>query len=571
MQPPRFFLYHCPVRPACYPHYGSWTIMRFLWAMRALLLGLALMPTIATAQQKHALLVAVGEYQRPDKLRTLKYPEADALAIKQALERADGTGYEVTLLLGRDATGPEVLKALREIAKKEGVGGHLILGFFGHGVQYGPDAYFCPFDTNVRQVVNADGQKLYDGNKPLLEPSPETMVPMREMLAAMALSDAKHKLLLADCCREDPNRARGGVVGRAFGSDLKLEDLPRNSAAMFACSEGEQAYELDDFGHGAFTAAFLKAFKSSENPTANELSVSVYRGVQSLVQPKGVKQTVNSLFSGGVIDLGMVNRVAAVKRPAPEMRSSAQSPTLKEPTTEISTVRNQVDMQLVPISPGTFWMGSANDQEGRFSDEVRHVVTISRAFHISTTEVTQAQYQAVMQNNPSIVRQPQHPVDSVSWNDAVRFCEALSALPAEKAAGRVYRLPTEAEWEYACRAGQESRFHFGDDAQQLVQYAWFKANAAGSQSLPVKQKQPNAWGIYDMHGNVYEWCADWYEAKISPSPATDPTGPTSGSERVMRGGSFREDAKYLRSAARMSYPPQSSFPFVGFRVVMEQQ
>jgi len=177
----------------------------------------------------------------------------------------------------------------------------------------------------------------------------------------------------------------------------------------------------------------------------------------------------------------------------------------------------------------------------------------------------------VMQKNPSALKQPQHPVENVSWEDSVRFCEALSALEEEKKAGRVYRLPTEAEWEYSCRAGQDSRFTFGDDPLKLPEFAWFKGNADGSQSYPVKQKRPNAWGLYDLHGNVYEWCSDWYDAKISANAASDPTGPISGGERVMRGGSFREDTKYLRSAARMSYPQQASFPFVGFRVVMEQR
>ncbi len=298
-------------------------------------LCLVLLPTIVFAQQKHALFVAVGEYERPGKLATLKYPEDDARAIKSMLEREDGTGYEVTLLAGKDATKDRVLKALHEIAKKGKGGGYLILGFFGHGVQYGADAYFCPFDTDVRPVVGANGKALFNGNKPLLQPDPETMVPMREMLLAMTQSDAMHKLLLADCCREDPTRARG-LAGRAFGSELKLEDLPRNSAAMFACSREEQAYELDEVGHGAFTQAFLDAFKRAENPTANELSVSVSRGVQNLVRPMGVKQNVNTLLSGSVVELGIENPNARTKSFAPEMRAP-NAPKLNEPTAAVPT------------------------------------------------------------------------------------------------------------------------------------------------------------------------------------------------------------------------------------------
>ncbi len=543
-------------------------LMRPNWAIIKLLgLSLVFLPTSVFAQQKHALFVAVSEYKRPQKMATLRYPEDDARAIKSMLERVDGSGYEVTLLVGKDATKDRVSDALKEIAKKED-SDYLILGFFGHGVQYGADAYFCPFDTNVRDAVDASGNALFNGNLPLLEPDPKTMVPMKEMLSAMKKSDATHKLLLADCCREDPTRARG-LAGRAFGSELKLEDLPRNSAAMFACSEKEQAYELDGVGHGAFTQAFLDAFKRAENPTANELSVSVSRGVQNLVRPMGVKQNVNTLISGGVIDLGMVNPTATVKSITPEMRSS-KAPMLNEPAAAIATIRNRIDMQLVPISSGKFWMGSTNDDKDRYKDEVRHEVTITKPFYMSITEVTQAQYQAVMKNNPSVMKQPEHPVESVSWNDAVLFCETLSALPEEKAAGRIYRLPTEAEWEYACRAGQDTRFSFGDDSVRLSEFAWFKGNADGSKSSPVKQKQPNAWGLYDIHGNVYEWCTDFYVEKIPSKEAIDPSGPAVGSERVMRGGSFREDAKYLRSAARISYSAVTSKAFIGFRVVMEQ-
>jgi sulfatase modifying factor 1 len=267
----------------------------------------AMLPMLI-AQEKHALLVGVGEYLRPDKLSTLRFSEKDAIAIRELLE---SSGYRVTILVGPDATRVKILAALEDVAKQTKVGGPLILGFFGHGVQYESDAYFCPYDTDIRQVVNADGQKLWDGNKPLLEPDPQTMVHMREMLATMKKSDAGHKLLLADCCRENPNRPRGALKPRAFGSELKLEDLPRNSAAMFACSEDEQAFESDDWGHGAFTKAFLDACRSSEQITANELSVSVFNGVQSLVAPTGNRQTVNTLISGGVIQLGIVNKSVA--------------------------------------------------------------------------------------------------------------------------------------------------------------------------------------------------------------------------------------------------------------------
>jgi formylglycine-generating enzyme required for sulfatase activity len=533
-----------------------------------LCLTLSFSPSFLVAQTKHALLVAVGKYELPDKLGTLKYPEADARAIQGILTREDGSGYQVTLLLGPDATRARILEELEKISKEGKAGGHLILGFFGHGVQFGADAYFCPYDTNVRQVVNADGQKEWIGNKPLLEPDPATMVPMREMLAAMDLSKAGSKLLLADCCRENPNGARG-ITSRAFGSELRLSDLPNNTAAFFACDRDELAYELDELGHGVFTKAFLDALANSERPTANELSVTVSRGVTNILASQNKTQTVKPLVSG-VIDLGIINIVGPVGSGAPDMQRSGVAPTLTEPSAEIATIRNSIDLQLVPIPAGKFRMGSPTTEAGRYSDEPPREVTISRGFHMSVTEVTQSQYQAVMGSNPSIVRQPQHPVENVTWQEAVRFCEALSNRPEEKAAGRSYRLPTEAEWEYAARASQTTRFHFGDELERLSDFAWFKSNSDGNTPQAVKQKQPNAFGLYDMYGNVYEWCSDWY-VKLPSGAATDPQGPTTGGERVMRGGSFRDDAKFLRSAARMSYPPQEAKAFCGFRVVMEER
>ena len=164
---------------------------------------------------------------------------------------------------------------------------------------------------------------------------------------------------------------------------------------------------------------------------------------------------------------------------------------------------------------------------------------ITKPFYVGAQEVTQAQYQQVMGTNPSHFQNAQHPVDSVSWEDAVRFCEKLSALAEEKTAGHRYRLPTEAEWEYACRAGHTTRFSCGESDSSLGDYAWHRENS-GLSPHAVGQKRPNAWGLYDMHGNVWEWCADWYEddADRKVLPADDPTGPATGSDRVYRGGSL---------------------------------
>jgi formylglycine-generating enzyme required for sulfatase activity len=169
--------------------------------------------------------------------------------------------------------------------------------------------------------------------------------------------------------------------------------------------------------------------------------------------------------------------------------------------------------------------------------------------------------------NPSRFKGPQHPVESVKWDEAVRFCNELSALPDEKKEGRTYRLLTEAEWEYACRARSTTRYSFGESDLSLGEYAWF-GDFLGSPS-PVGQKRPNAWGLFDMHGNVCEWCADWFESEYyAKSPLDDPQGPPTGTARVYRGGDCHASGN-CGSAARVGHGTDSPYDIVGFRVALD--
>jgi formylglycine-generating enzyme required for sulfatase activity len=187
-------------------------------------------------------------------------------------------------------------------------------------------------------------------------------------------------------------------------------------------------------------------------------------------------------------------------------------------------------------------------------------------------EVTQAQYEKMMGKNPSRFQgdnlrgdSANHPVEQVSWEDAVDFCNKLSDLPEEKKAGRVYRLPTEAEWEYACRAGSKSAYSFGEGSKSLGDYAWFDQNS-NRQTHPVGEKKANAWGLYDMHGNVWEWCSDWY-GQYPKGAVSDPVGTRESSNRVFRGGSWYDHFEYCRSARRLGYFPSGRDDF-GFRVAL---
>ena len=227
---------------------------------------------------------------------------------------------------------------------------------------------------------------------------------------------------------------------------------------------------------------------------------------------------------------------------------------------------NGITMAFVQVAAGAFNMGSENIERDRESDEgpVRRV-QITKSFYLSKYEVTQDQYMAVMGNNPSNFSGMNLPVEQVSWNDAVAFCQKLSGKT-----GRSYRLPTEAEWEYACRAGAETRFYWGDDTSysQIGDYAWYTSNSGG-RTHAVGQKMPNKWGLHDMLGNVWEWCADRYAGSYQNMPMVDPEGPSSGMSRVLRGGCCYYGARQCRSAFRHRDSPGNRRNHGGFRVALE--
>jgi formylglycine-generating enzyme required for sulfatase activity len=251
-------------------------------------------------------------------------------------------------------------------------------------------------------------------------------------------------------------------------------------------------------------------------------------------------------------------------QPTPPVASNPTQPVATSPTPPATTNKstpvelpesaNSIGMKFKLIPAGTFTMGKGGDA---------HEVTLTKPFKMGVHEVTQSQYKQVMGVNPSQFKGADNPVGGGNWEDAIEFCRKLSELPAEKAAGNVYRLPTEAEWEYACRAGTTTQFSFGDDEAEW-EFAWYSDNSA-SKAHPVGGKQPNAWGLYDMHGNVWEWCQDWYDDYPSGA-VTDPTGPASGSYRVYRGGSWRRTAGSCRSASRGRHFPSSRYFISGFRV-----
>jgi formylglycine-generating enzyme required for sulfatase activity len=228
-------------------------------------------------------------------------------------------------------------------------------------------------------------------------------------------------------------------------------------------------------------------------------------------------------------------------------------------------ITNSLGMKFNLIPPGEFMMGSPKQEADHQDDETQHLVKITKPFYLGAHEVTQEQYEQVMGNNPSDRKGPTKPVANVSWNYAVEFCRKLSDEE-----GVEYRLPTEAEWEYACRAGTTTAYSFGNDASQLSNYGWYRTNAwdiGEKYAHPVGEKLPNAWGLFDMHGNVREWCQDWYGPYERLKVVSDPTGAASGSGRVLRGGAFSLRPVSVRAAFRDdSYRPDYPNHAIGFRM-----
>ena len=243
---------------------------------------------------------------------------------------------------------------------------------------------------------------------------------------------------------------------------------------------------------------------------------------------------------------------------------------------ESTAAGNDVTMMLVPA--GRYLAGSPATERARKSTEAQRDITIGSPFLLSMTEITQGQFKGLMGTEPwagrPFVRVGEHyPATWVSWDDAVAYCERLTER--HRAAGRLsaqdrFRLPTEVEWEYACRADSAAAYSFGSDPSKLGDHAWFKGNAAENGKAfahRVGTRKPNAWGIHDMHGNALEWCSDWYAD--TPDGATDLHGPDHGTERVCRGGSWGNDAADCRSASRFAVRPDTRNDFTGFRVARD--
>ena len=268
-------------------------------------------------------------------------------------------------------------------------------------------------------------------------------------------------------------------------------------------------------------------------------------------------------IGGGI---ALVAVLLGIKWPPPPVKPVPVPPAVKAG----EELTNSLGMKLVSIPRGKFLMGSPADEKERVGLEVQHEVEITKGFWLGKYEVTQEEYEKVMGNNPSQFKGPKLPVEQVSWEDAKEFCKRLSSKE-----GKEYTLPTEAEWEYACRAGTKGPFTTGENLTTdqanydgNFPYAGNAKGEARNKPTEVGSFGANGYGLHDMHGNVYEWCEDWFGDYDAKGPVGDPKGAAQGSYRVFRGGSWRNFARNCRSAHRLGYEPTDRRSYLGFRVAL---
>lgn len=317
-----------------------------------------------------------------------------------------------------------------------------------------------------------------------------------------------------------------GVVKNEFGDPIENVQVKIENSRFTTLTNTNGEYVLE-YAPGSFTICFVKDGYSQHKMTLNLTSKQEYPANDVILK-------ITEFITGYAKD----------------------------------RARNSIGMTFVYIKPGTFMMGSPSSEKARGSDETLHNVTLTKGFYMQTTEVTQGQWKAIMGSNPSISKNCDDcPVIYVSWDDVQVFIRKLN----KKEGSNKYRLPKEAEWEYACRAGNNTAFANGAITEtgcghdpNLDQMGWYCGNSGGNHH-PVAQKKSNLWGLYDMHGNIWEWCRDWY-GDYPNGNVTDPEGPSSGSERVVRGGTCACDAMICRSAHRVRFWPDCRGSDIGFRL-----
>ena len=573
----------------------------------------------AEAGKRYALVVGVKKYRSNQPLPELAYTENDATEFAKLLKQG---GYDVTLMTqtegrmdGKDVFLPtasyirDQIDAIlgSQFLKSDDL---VLVALTGHGVQYELTSgdkktgkfYFCPADADVSKLKSA--KEITAANN---------LLDLAELYQNLERCKAGGKLLLVDACRNDPTKP--SLVRSTSSVTLPpLPPPPGGIAAYFSCSAHEQAIEDQDLKHGVFFHHIIEGLQgdadagTAKRPadgeiTLAELSEHVGRGTYDFVRRKyqGYKQTpeLRGEFRVSIplFKLPMATAKKPEDVPTPNTFASSTSKLGERQILIMEGVpfasgtgkpgeRRILIMEGVPFAfrrippttalPGKFMMGTSASEASHEDDEAQVHVTLTQGYWMLETEVTQAMYFAVMQNRPwqgkeDVKEGAAFPASYINWKEASQFCEKLT-LAAHVAkilsAKERIALPTEAQWEWAARAGTTTAYISGNEDSKLGEFAWYDENALAIGEIYPHQvglKKPNAWGLQDISGNLLEWCSDNYGGTLAGG--TDPTGASAASSRVLRGGSFGSLASDCRVGYRNHDDPTLVRDSFGFRVV----
>jgi formylglycine-generating enzyme required for sulfatase activity len=562
-------------------------------AVLGVLASLGLLADAPSVPGKFALLVGVNEYNRRG-FTKLEYAEKDADELGKALRKL---GFETVVLKGSAANRANIEKQLEALLKKvKHKNDVVLLAFSGHGQELkvkrdGKEVeqpFFCPVDAVLNDAA--------------------TQLGLSHVINDLLADKGGKNLILVDACRSQPKDA-----GRGRGIQGKVVALPKNTAVLFSCQAEQESFETDKAGggHGIFTYCVLERLRRKGGKGGELTWTGLVKHVEDRMGSAEVQGWMPKGREHEPIVAGHVGRTLLARfdagTPPDKVEVKKEDPGRVE--VKLKSGKKLV-MHFCKVPKGKFMMGSPKEEKGRDTDEDQREVEITKDYWLGKTEVTRGQFAAFVAEmdyeteaekgdgaygwddakknwkkdksycwkNPGFAQTDEHPVVCVSWNDASAFCKWM----AEKS-GKPVRLPTEAEWERACRGGTSTRYHFGDDEEDLARYAnvadasfrkattltWgIKADDGHAFTAPVASFTKNQYGLHDMHGNAWEWCLDYSGPYKDITDNKDPIGSKKEGEderRVLRGGSWGNNPVSARAAQRSRNAPANRYDTIGFR------